>query len=377
MTKIAKAAIKVEVDAAMDTLPLKIVLDLVFNSRSPEYVGTLLEKLTQEGITEPKGLQRLSREGILTIRGSKQTFNMGEVFDIVSIHRQTQARSLIRPSVAIGRSCRHYERPNGGKKGGGKAPVRKDHRDRSRSGGRRNNRRGSNRNGGPIGGRKGGKGRSKGNSRRHSPARDTGPPPALWMAAEEGNVDTCRFILNDQSRNVDEPYKLWTPLMKAAEKGYIEIALLLLCRGADITAVNRKGRDALSFAAAPSMKRASTDDHCCVLRSLVEYGADPLRKDQSGQTAKERAKQESRHDIARCLEELEGGIFESFRDLFCVCQLLTRMCRLILSIVMSQFCPKRTRSDTKGTLTEVTCVKRFAFRPSQYLQHVPDYPPLA
>ena len=312
MTKIAKgrSAIKmeefdeddvrlaVEEDTAMDTLSLGVVLGLVLNSRSPEYVDTLLHKLTQEGITEPKGLQRLSREGIQTMLGSKQTFSMGEVSDIVSIRD------------AIGRSCRHYERPNGGKNGGGKAnPVGKDHRDRSRSGGRRNNRRESNRNGGPIGGRKGGKGRSKGDSRRHSLARNTELPPALWMAAEVGDVGTCLRLLEgeDHSIDVDVRYKLWTPLMKAAEEGYSEIVKLLLEYGADIKAMNRKGRDALSFAAAPSMMRASTDGHCRVLRLLVESCADPLRIDESGKTAKERALKESRIDIVFCLEKLERG----------------------------------------------------------------------
>ena len=100
--------------------------------------------------------------------------------------------------------------------------------------------------------------------------------------------------------------------MKAAEEGYAEIAQLLLDRGADIKCTNRKGRDALSFAAAPSMKRASTDGHRYVLRLLVERGADPLRKDERGQTAKDRAKQEGRDDIVKCLEELEGVIGESF-----------------------------------------------------------------
>ena len=82
-------------DTAMDTLPLRVVLEWVLDSRSPEYVDTLLEKLIQEGITEPKGLQLLSREGIQTMLGSKQTFNMGEVSDIVNIRD------------AIGRSCCH------------------------------------------------------------------------------------------------------------------------------------------------------------------------------------------------------------------------------------------------------------------------------
>ena len=59
------------------------------------------------------------------------------------------------------------------------------------------------------------------------------------------------------------------------------------------------------------MKRASTDGHRYILRMLVEGGADPLRKDDEGMTAKARAKLEGRDDIVKCLEELECGIGES------------------------------------------------------------------
>jgi len=92
--------------------------------------------------------------------------------------------------------------------------------------------------------------------------------------------------------------------MKAAEEGYPEIAQLLLEKGADIKSKNSKGRDALSFAAAPSMKRASTDGHRYVIRLLIERGADPLQEDKRGQTALDRAKQEGRDDIVECLEQL-------------------------------------------------------------------------
>ena len=288
-------AIKVEEDAEMSTLPLKVVLDLVLASRTPAYVDTLLSKLNQEGINEPRLLKQLSREGIEISLGAKQHFILGEVSDVVGV----------RDAIVLMNYDRNYDRPHGGKKGSGKANFKRHHdRSRSRSGGRRRH---SGK--GATGSRKG-KGRSKGDKRRKSPDWNTWPP-ALWKATEEGNVDTCRRLLEDQSIDVDEPHKLWTPLMKAAEEGYPEIAQLLLDRGADIKCKNRKGRDALSFAAAPSMKRASTDGHRYVLRLLVERGADPLRKDERGQTAKDRAKQEGRDDIVKCLEELESGIGES------------------------------------------------------------------
>ena len=287
--------IKVEEDAEMSTLPLRVVLDLVLASRTPAYVDTLLAKLNQEGINEPRLLKQLSREGIENSLGAKQHFSLGEVSDVVGVRD------------AIVRSNRNYDRPHGGKKGSGKANFKRHHgRSRSRSGGRRRH---SGK--GAIGGRKG-KGRSKGDKRGKSPERDTGPPPALWNAVEDGDVNTVSLLLAVQGVDVDEPYRHWSSLMKAAEEGYVDSARLLLDRGADVKCTNKNGRDALSFAAAPSMMRASTDSHRYILRMLVEKGADPLRKDGKSMTAKDRAKAEGRDDIVKCLEELECGIGESF-----------------------------------------------------------------
>ena len=95
--------------------------------------------------------------------------------------------------------------------------------------------------------------------------------------------------------------------MKAAENGHIEIAQLLLDRSANVNAKNKKGRDSLSFAAAPSMRRETTEFHHHMLRLLVSKGADPLRKDERGRTAKDIATHEGRHEIIKVLEELECG----------------------------------------------------------------------
>ena len=49
-----RTAVKVEEGCKMDSIPLKVVVDLVLTKRSPEYVETLLQKLKVEGITEPR-----------------------------------------------------------------------------------------------------------------------------------------------------------------------------------------------------------------------------------------------------------------------------------------------------------------------------------
>jgi len=185
-------AIKVESDAEMLNLPLKVVLDLCLASRSPAYVDTLLAKLKQEGFNEPRHLKQLSREFIESSLGTKQHFDLGEVSDVVGVRD------------AIVRSDRNWQ--HAGKKGSGKTNYNRHHvRSRSRNRSSRRQQR-------PQEQRK-----PKRQKRQplSSPARDSGPPPALWKATEEGNLVRCRQLLEEECVDVDEPYKLWTPLMKA------------------------------------------------------------------------------------------------------------------------------------------------------------------
>ena len=79
--------------------------------------------------------------------------------------------------------------------------------------------------------------------------------------------------------------------MKAAEEDQVEIMKLLLESRADMEVANRKGRTAVSFAAAPSMERKTA---CGTLRLLLKAGAKIDTKDVSGMTAKEWATKEKR-----------------------------------------------------------------------------------
>ena len=98
----------------------------------------------------------------------------------------------------------------------------------------------------------------------------------------------------------EERHQAWTPLMKAAEEGFVEGMVLLLEANVNIEAVNRKGRSALSFAAAPSMKRKHNLD---AVRILLEKGADADRRDDNKQTAKERAAAERRVEVVTLIEQ--------------------------------------------------------------------------
>eukprot|EP00927_Polykrikos_kofoidii_P011858 TRINITY_DN15071_c0_g2_i1.p1 TRINITY_DN15071_c0_g2~~TRINITY_DN15071_c0_g2_i1.p1 ORF type:complete len:538 (-),score=104.66 TRINITY_DN15071_c0_g2_i1:94-1707(-) len=112
-----------------------------------------------------------------------------------------------------------------------------------------------------------------------------GRKPELWQAAEDGDIIALTRLLH-MGRRVDEPYKGWTPLMKASEEGNSEIVVALLKARADMEARNRNGRTALSFAATPSMGRKAS---VAVVQLLLEAGASLEHQDARGETARDRA----------------------------------------------------------------------------------------
>jgi len=67
-----------------------------------------------------------------------------------------------------------------------------------------------------------------------------------------------------------------TPLMRAAEYGFIEAAEVLLAAGVDVNEQNRRGQTALMRAALSSQKK--------IILFLFEHGADPMIKDDQGDT---------------------------------------------------------------------------------------------
>ena len=120
--------------------------------------------------------------------------------------------------------------------------------------------------------------------------------PELWAAVERSDKVAVQRLLNEGA-DPEEKFEGWTPLMKASEEGSVDIARLLLEKNADMEATNKKGRTALSFAAAPSMNgtkpRATAVE---VLRLLLTSGADAAKQDDRGMTARARAEKEKRED---------------------------------------------------------------------------------
>ena len=127
-------------------------------------------------------------------------------------------------------------------------------------------------------------------------------PSALWAAIERWDLKAVSGLLIAQA-DPEEKHQGWTPLMKASELGSPNIQKLLLDRAADLEAVNKKGRSALSFAVAPSNNIVPCRES---IRLLLERRADVFRKDHDGLTAKEHAIKQGRVGaIIICLEQYE------------------------------------------------------------------------
>lgn len=140
----------------------------------------------------------------------------------------------------------------------------------------------------------------------------------MWTAIIEADVEEVQRLLR-QGVSIELRHQNWTPLMAACERGHFSIALLLLEKGADTSAVNRKGRCALSFAAAPSKDDEQKDQRVSqleIIKLLAQHGAKIDRKDERGRTPRAHAEAGSkapptsdprwkRAEAAKMLSDLE------------------------------------------------------------------------
>ena len=108
--------------------------------------------------------------------------------------------------------------------------------------------------------------------------------------------------LTEEGKDPEERFQGLTPLMKAAEGDKVVIMAHLVARNISLECDNRKGRTALCFAAAPSMKRPTALN---TLRLFLERGANVNHTDANGDSAKDRARKEEREHTVRMLEEAE------------------------------------------------------------------------
>lgn len=262
----------------------------------------LVRRLDDQGIYAAADLTVVSEGSLERSLTDKADFSISEISHTLSVRNW-----VLRGNVSGSRGDqRDSSRPRrsrspgdrrGKSKGKGKGKGKDRHRNDRDDRGRRDR---DDRGRGDRNDRGGRDRDDRGGARRDQRAKSPEKPP-LWAAVEKGDEEQVKDLLLG-SVDIEEKFKGWTPLMKAAEEDKVEILQLLLDSKADVEVANRKGRTALSFAAGPSMGRPTA---CQTLRVLLNAGADAARKDDTGMTPKKRATKEKRDDALEILAEFD------------------------------------------------------------------------
>ena len=239
------------------------------NLTSPKQssIETLVATLQAEGIMESCKLVMLSKDFLEQRFGERLT--AGEVADLIQVWERLRASR-----AQSGQPTRHHK------------GISKGHSSKHTKGvasfcPRSRKRRGSE--------------LTRSRSRSRSPRLDRSlsqsrvqawsrKAPPLFSAIRNGDGEAVRRLLKEGA-GVHERHHGWTPLMVAAEVNNFSSCLLLLENRADVSATNRKGRCALSFAAAPSRDESKQEERVSaieVLKLLLRLGANPVRVDVRG-----------------------------------------------------------------------------------------------
>ena len=265
------------------------LIETVLPYRSERYISDFLEKMRDEGIEAPKDLLLVSKEALETKLSRHAAFNFIEMADAISLrsaidrdgketkperrqspqNRRVRSRSLIRSNFRVrGRDRQH----SGGR--GGRCNNSQPHRGNQDSHHQTNNKR-----------------------------REDKVKPDLWAAVERNDEAGVQQLLA-LGKNPEEKFEGWSPLMKSAEEGSVEIMRMLLAKNVDLEYMNKNRRTALSFAAAPSNNGSGVrPTPVATLRLLLESRAKTQHKDVTGVTAKGRAAREKRDDAVAIFEE--------------------------------------------------------------------------
>jgi len=270
-------------------ISIREAAEQVLALRKPDEIDTLVSKLMDPvsmGINQVSELTVLSQQATEAKLQSNSAFNFIEMSHVLAIRKWALARSNPvedrddrqkrgRQSEGKGRSRSPRHSSEG--KGKGKSKSKSKHKGRNDWHDDRDSRKG-------------------GRERRPSPDKSL-----LWAAVEKGEEETVKKLIDDNV-DIEEKFKGWSPLMKAAEEDRVAILRMLLEAKADVEVANRKGRTALSFAANPSMDRKTAVG---TLRLLLEVDADASRKDERGITPKAQAVREKRKDALDIFAEFE------------------------------------------------------------------------
>ena len=126
-----------------------------------------------------------------------------------------------------------------------------------------------------------------------APTRSVSTSEALLVAADRGDAETVKLLLEAGVKADVQAPDGSTALIRAARAGHTEIVILLLAAQADVNAVDKEGTTALMAAAAAG--------HVDVVKALVDKGADKSLKSQEGATAHMLAQHYGHSAIAQLL----------------------------------------------------------------------------
>ena len=286
-------------------IDMNSLIDTVLPWRSESYIEDFLLKMKDEGIEAPQELIRVRKELLETKLSTHSNFNYIEMADVVSL------RSAMDPESAKNA----HSKQNRGGRSRSRSPRRRGGRDSQRNNNRPHNASKNNERETPRETRRNAKRNAKRNSWTRENTKKKAKPelwnpntkkkakPELWKAVAQGDAAKVQELLN-QGKDPTEPFEGWSPLMKASEEGNEEVIRMLLNKKVDIEVTNRKGRTALSFAAAPS-NDGSTRRLTAVaaMRLLLQSGANAHKADEKGATAVSRANDEKRDDALAVFDE--------------------------------------------------------------------------
>ncbi len=108
-------------------------------------------------------------------------------------------------------------------------------------------------------------------------ATTTSTPLPLMSAAESGDINTVKALLDKGADANAKDDGGWTALTYAAQKGHTEAVKLLIEKGSDVNARGKNGHTALMMAAQLG--------HTAAIKLLIEKGADVNARNSKGWTA--------------------------------------------------------------------------------------------
>lgn len=121
-------------------------------------------------------------------------------------------------------------------------------------------------------------------------ARNPRGESALMLAAIMGHTETVKLLL-DANAPVNQPG--WTPLIYAAARDRVDIARLLIGKGANVNAAADNGTTALMMSA--------REGHLQMALLLLEHGADAKYVSPHGHSAMSLAKERGHKDVEALL----------------------------------------------------------------------------